>query len=86
MGVEAKFWLPSEHLTPEVLILEAQRLCLVVLDPTGKGCVVSTKAQSVLSEALASFLGFLVTPLLIRTSRMVSVPRLKRTLPEPSGR
>lgn len=86
MGVEAKFWLPSELLTPEVLILEVQRLCLVVLDPTRKGCVVSMKAQSILSAAFASFLGFLVMPLLIRTSRMVSVPRLKRTLPEPSGR
>lgn len=76
-GVEAKFWIPSELLTPGVLILEAQREGL---------CRLHEGTESVLSEALASFLGFLVTPLLIRTSRMVSVPRLKRTLPEPSGR
>lgn len=57
--VEAKFLLPSELLTSEVLILEVlkvsqggflelwpkQRLCLVVLDHAGKSCVVSTKAQ-----------------------------------------
>lgn len=37
-------------------------------------------------DTFAPFPGFLAMLLLIRTSRMVSVPRLKRTLPGLSGR
>lgn len=37
-------------------------------------------------DTLVPFPGFLAMLLLIRTLRMVSVPRLKRTLPELSGR